>query len=193
MKTAVRMVPSNVVRCQDDNGPILYPQTPGPYRCSTCGGGLKPGQTPQVGAHWDESYGYLVEVETEDDPRDTEEEIGDLYDAISVFADILGDGMTAHHVGGSFTCTEAERLAQALMTGGHKRAAMTFLEGHASGDDDIDDIHQDVGDYEAYVLTLAGKAVPELVEEPEPETPPTPAMVLAIVTTDDLLKLMNLD
>ncbi|MCD2462439.1 hypothetical protein MBT42_02565 [Streptomyces sp. MBT42] len=193
MKTATRKVPSNVVRCLDDNGPVLYPKTVGPYKCQTCGNGLKPGQTPQIGAHWDESYGYLVEVETVDDPRDTEEEIEDLYSAISVFADILGDGMTAFHVGGSFTCSEAERMARVLVESGHKREAMVFLEGHASGDDDIDDMHRDIDDYEAYVLELAGKAVPELVDEPEPETPETKEIKLAIVTVDELLGLMGLE
>ncbi|ATI18935.1 hypothetical protein SEA_JANUS_72 [Streptomyces phage Janus] len=191
MKTA-RKVPANVVRCLDDNGPILYPSIGNPYRCETCGGGLKPGQGGEPGYHWDESYGYLVQVETEDDPRDTEEEIEDVYSALSVFADILGDGMTAFHVGGSFTCSEANRMAEALMVGGHKKAAMTFLEGHASGDDDEGDIHPDIEDFEAYVLELAGKPVPELIEEPEPKAP-TKVVALAVVTTDELLKLMNLD
>jgi hypothetical protein len=188
-------IPSNVVRCLDDNGPILYPLTVGPYKCQTCGNGLKPGQTPEVGAHWDESYGYLVEVETEDDPRDTEEEIEDVYSALSVFADILGDGMTASGVGGHFTCTEANRLAEALMVGGHKRAAMTFLEGHAEGDYDVDDEHGSIEDYEAYVLELDGKPVPELIEEPEPkvEAPFTKEVKLAIVTTEELLGLLNLN
>ncbi|UFD98009.1 hypothetical protein PQC18_gp71 [Streptomyces phage Pablito] len=191
----MKMVPSNVVRCLNDNGPILYPRTVGPYKCETCGGGLKPGQTPAVGAYWEESYGYLVEAEVIEDERDTEEEISDLYSAINVFADILGDGMTAFHVGGSFTCTEAERMAQALVECGHKREAMTFLAGHADGDDDPDDMHREIEDYEAYVLELAGKPVPELVEEPEPEPqgPFTKEIKLAIVSTEDLLKIMNLD
>ncbi|MFF4054635.1 hypothetical protein ACFYZ0_02450 [Streptomyces sp. NPDC001708] len=198
-------IPTNVVRCLEDNGPILYPLKPGPYRCANCGGGLKPGQGAVPGAYWGESYGYLVEIEVEDDPRDTEEEISDLYDAISTFADILGDGMTAFHVAGSFTCTEAERMAKALMEGGHKRAAMTFLEGHASGDDDPDDMHRGIEDYEAWVLELAGKSVPELIEEPEPQMeaeegadssePKTRAEAVeqASVALDDLVKILGLD
>ncbi|MFF8845519.1 hypothetical protein ACF08N_22820 [Streptomyces sp. NPDC015127] len=200
MKATTRKVPSNVVRCQSDNGPILYPLTVGTrYKCENCGGGLEPGQRPAVGNYWEESYGYLVEAEVVEDERDTEEEIGDLYSAISVFADILGDGMTAHHVGGSFTCSEAERMAEALMQGGHKRAAMTFLEGHAAGDDDPDDIHPDIEDFEAYVLELAGKPVPELIEEPAPEPEPVVVVVVdpftaeLIQARDAVAKLLGLN
>ncbi|QOV06202.1 hypothetical protein KGG72_gp72 [Streptomyces phage Salutena] len=157
-------VPSNVVRCSVDNGPIVYPTSPGtPYHCKTCREPLKNAEhTP--GTHWEESYGFLVEVETEDDPRDTEEEVADLYDAIRTFASILGDGLTACHVAGSFTCSEADEMARALMVGDQKRAAITFLEQHALGDDDEDDTHPEVKDFEAYVLELAGQSVPELVD-----------------------------
>ncbi|WP_329289524.1 hypothetical protein [Streptomyces pseudovenezuelae] len=161
-------IPSNVVRCLDDNGPIIHPREAGrPYLCATCGAGLKPGQGGVPGAYWGESYGYLVEIDVEDDPRDTEEEVSDLYAAISTFADILGDGMTASSVGEYFTCRETERMAQALMEGGHKHAAMTLLEGHARGDLDPDDMHRGIEDYEAWVLELAGKPVPELIEHTE--------------------------
>ncbi|MFE9924292.1 hypothetical protein ACFYQA_22750 [Streptomyces sp. NPDC005774] len=159
-------VPSNVVRCAVDSGPIVYPLPGIPYRCQTCGESLKGAEHPP-GTHWEESYGYLVEVETEEDPRDTEEEVADLYSAIETFASILGDGLTACHVGGSFTCSEADRMAAALMEGGHKQAAMTFLEGHATGDDDPDDTHPDIEDFEAYVLKLVGQRVPELIEYTE--------------------------
>lgn len=189
----MKMVPSNVLRCVKDNGPIKYGDLGTPHACENCGRFMYPADDQhKVGYHWEESYGYLVEVETEDDERDTEEEIEDLHSAIGVFADIFGDGMTAMNVGGHFTCTEADRMAKALMEGGHKRAAMTFLEGHAAGDDDEDDIHPDIEDFEAYVLELAGHRVPELIEEPEPEAP-AKAVVLAVVTTDELLKLLNLD
>lgn len=175
-------VPSNVVRCAVDNGPIVYPTSPGtPYRCNTCREPLK-GAEHTPGTHWEESYGYLVEVETEDDPRDTEEEIEDLYGALRVIASVLGDGLTACHVAGSFTCNEADDLAQALMVGGNKRAAITFLEAHAAGDDDPDDVHPEVKDFEAYALNLAGQRAPELIDEPEPPAP----------TTDELIKLIGL-
>ncbi|MDX3525096.1 hypothetical protein P1P75_01180 [Streptomyces sp. ID05-39B] len=185
-------IPSNVIRCLVDNGPILYPQPGGSYKCATCGGGVGPGRGGEPGYHWEESYGYLVQVETVDDERDSDEEIEDLYSAISVFADILGDGMTAQGVGDYFTCTEAERLTKALMEGGHKRAAMTFLEGHAFADDDPDDLHADIDDYEAYVLELAGKPVPELIEEPKPKAP-AGEVALPTVSVDELLHIMNLD
>jgi hypothetical protein len=185
------MIPSNVVRCLDDNGPILYPLKPGPYKCETCGGGLKPGQSAGVGEYWTESYGYLCLAEVVEDERDTEEEIEDMHSAISVFARILGDTMTAQGVGGHFTCTEAEDLARALAESGHKHAAMTFLEGHAYGDDDPDDLHADIDDYEAWVLELAGQPVPELVEGPKSKS--LPEAELPVVTTEELLTLMNLD
>jgi hypothetical protein len=184
------MIPSNVVRCPNDNGPILYPLKPGPYKCETCGGGLKSGQRPDPGAYWSESYGYLALFEVEEDERDSDEEIGDLYSALGVFARILGDQMTAHGVGGHFTCTEAEDLARVLVETGHKHAAMTFLEGHAYGDDDPDDLHADVKDYEAWVLELAGKPVPVLIEGPKPK--PLPATPLPVVTTEELVVLLNL-
>ncbi|MEU9795041.1 hypothetical protein AB0E27_31370 [Streptomyces sparsogenes] len=184
-------VPSNVVRCKVDNGPIVYPSIGNPYRCQTCGAVLD-GRSPGINERWDESYGYLVEVEPEEDPRDTEEEISDLYLALYTFASILGDGLTAVHLGGSFTCSEADRIAKALMEGGHKREAMTFLKGHASGDDDPDDVHPDIKDFEAYVLELAGKPVPELIDVPEPDAP-AKASEPPVVTADDLLKAMNLD
>ncbi|MFF3793758.1 hypothetical protein ACFYXW_27535 [Streptomyces sp. NPDC001981] len=185
-------IPANVVRCLADNGPILYPMVVGPYKCQTCGNGLKPGQSPEVGAHWEESYGYLVQVETQDDPRDTEEEIEDLYDAIGTFAAILGDPMTASGVGGHFTCSEANELVRALMVGGNKKAAMTFLEGHAQGDYDVDDEHGDLLDYEAYVLEQAGQPVPELIEEPELKAAEPKAPELVIVTTEELIALIGL-
>jgi hypothetical protein len=178
-------VPSNVVRCPIDNGPILFPDYGiGPYLCAKCGEPLR-GAEHTSGTHWEESYGFLVEVETEDGP-DTEEEISELQDAIATFASILGDPMTALHVGERFTCTEADDMARALMAGGRKQEAITFLDGHATGDDDPDDIHSEIEDFEAYVLELAGLPVPELVDEPDPELAPAP-------TTDEPLKLMNLD
>jgi hypothetical protein len=192
------MIPSNVVRCQVDNGPILYPVKPGvSYKCETCGGGLKPGQSSGVGEYWTESYGYLCLSEAVEDERDTEEEISDLYSAIGVFAEILGDPMTASGVGGHFTCSEANRLVRALMVADHKRAAMTFLEGHAHGDYDVDDEHGDLLDYEAYVLELAGQPVPELIEGPKgkAEVVTEGTVVrheLEVVTTEELIVLLNL-
>jgi hypothetical protein len=193
------MIPNNVVRCQADNGPILYPVKSGvSYKCETCGGGLKPGQSSGVGEYWTESYGYLCEAEVVEDERDTEEELSDVYSALDTFADILGDPMTASGVGGHFTCSEANRLVQALMVGGNKRAAMTFLEGHAHGDYDVDDEHGDLLDYEAYVLELAGQPVPELTEGPrdKAEVVTEGTVVkheLEVVTTEELIVLLNLN
>lgn len=71
--------------------------------------------------------------------------------ALDGLADVFGDGMTAVHVGGSFTCSEAETIAYALLAGGHREAAVTFMVGHGDGDDDPDDEHRDV-----YAASRAG-------------------------------------
>jgi hypothetical protein len=102
--------------------------------------------------------------------------------------------MTAHGVAGHFTCTEAEELARTLAKTGHKRAAMTFLEGHAYGDDDPDDLHADIDDYEAWVLELAGQPVPTLIEGPKVVTEGTVVKhELEVVTTEELIDLLNLN
>lgn len=177
-------VPINVVRCPVDNGPIAYPDQPGtPYRCVRCGEILK-GYDTEPGAYWAESHGFLVTIEPEDGP-DTEEEISELYSAIEDVARVLGDPMTAMHLGERFTCTEADDLARALMVGNQKSAAITFLEAHAQGDGEDDD-HHEVEDIENYVRELADLPPVELIEEPDPEETPAP-------TADELLKLMNLD
>lgn len=186
--------PKDAVRCLDDNGPILYPTSYGPYKCETCGAGLKPGQEPGVGEHWEESYGYLVQVETQDDGSDSEDEVSQLNEVISTFASILGDGLTAVGIGGHFTCSEADDLARALILGGHKQAAITFLDGHSTGDDDVDDQHKVGDDFEARVLELAGLPVPELIELPDPvaSVESTSTHELEVVTTEELVVLLNL-
>ncbi|WP_406192423.1 hypothetical protein OH733_05290 [Streptomyces griseus] len=188
-------VPSNVVRCVADDSPILYPPVTGtPHKCATCGNGLAPEQRPSDGLYWAESYGYLVETEDVVDDRDSDEEVNDLYGALRSIADILGDFMAASGVGSHFTCTEANTIAQALMVADRKREAMTFLEGHAEGDDDEDDEHGDVDDFERYVLELAGKPVPELIDEPKREAtdPLKEEAKAALVSTEELLDLMGL-
>jgi hypothetical protein len=74
---------------------------------------------------------------------------------------------------------------------------MTFLEGHAHGDYDVDDEHGDLLDYEAYVLELAGQPVPELIEGPKgkAEVVTEGTVVrheLEVVTTEELIVLLNL-
>jgi hypothetical protein len=59
--------------------------------------------------------------------------------AAGLLAAVLGDAMTAQHVGGHFTCSEAENIAHALIDLGKPDEAATFLAGHAMGDDDPDD------------------------------------------------------
>jgi hypothetical protein len=62
-----------------------------------------------------------------------------LSDALTGLASVFGDGMTADHTGSGFTCTEADTIARVLVLAGHRDEAVTWLEGHASGDDCGDD------------------------------------------------------
>jgi hypothetical protein len=63
----------------------------------------------------------------------------ELSDALAGLASVFGDGMTADMTGGGFTCTEADMIARVLAVAGHRDEAVTWLEGHASGDDCGDD------------------------------------------------------
>ncbi|MGW7434704.1 hypothetical protein [Streptomyces sp. NPDC054849] len=63
-----------------------------------------------------------------------------LTEAFRPLARVFGDGMTADHVGSKFTCGEADEIALALWISGHQDAALTWLVGHAEGED-WDDAH----------------------------------------------------
>src|SRR4051812_29227950 len=54
--------------------------------------------------------------------------------ALHELAGVFGDGMTAMHVGGYFSCGEAERIADVLRYSGHWNASEVWLHGHAEGD-----------------------------------------------------------
>ncbi|MET9861987.1 hypothetical protein ABZY93_22240 [Streptomyces smyrnaeus] len=62
-----------------------------------------------------------------------------LSDALDGVASTFGEFMTAE-AGSHFTCGEADALARALVVAGHRDAAITWLNGHAEGDE-IDDLH----------------------------------------------------
>ncbi|WP_432006327.1 hypothetical protein [Streptomyces parvus] len=177
------------MRCLADNGPILYAPVGRPHRCEECGAELSADRRPSDELYWAESYGYLVEAEDVVDERDPSEQANELYRALRAVADVLGDSLTSSGVAGHFNCNEADKLAKALMVGGNKRAAMGFLGHHAAADDDEDDLHGEVEDFEAYVLELAGLPVPELIEEPEPEPKEHD---LPTVTVDELIILIGL-
>ncbi|MEU8621403.1 hypothetical protein [Streptomyces sp. NPDC048623] len=63
-----------------------------------------------------------------------------LVEAFRPLAGVFGDGMTADSVGSKFTCSEANDIALALHVSGHEEAAVTWLLGHAEGED-WDDLH----------------------------------------------------
>jgi hypothetical protein len=57
-----------------------------------------------------------------------------LDSALDGLAQVFGDPDTAAQVGPQFTCTEADRIAWALIASRHAGAAVVWLEGHAAGD-----------------------------------------------------------
>ncbi|MGW1040019.1 hypothetical protein [Streptomyces sp. NPDC002547] len=63
-----------------------------------------------------------------------------LEDALSELASVFGDGMTAYDTGSKFTCSEADSVARVLIFSGNEEAAVTWLKGHADGED-WDDSH----------------------------------------------------
>lgn len=72
---------------------------------------------------------------------------GEVFDAsvillaLDTVAEALGDQHTAGDVAGRFTCCEADSIAAVLAYAGHVDAAVTWIEGHADGDDDPEDAH----------------------------------------------------
>jgi hypothetical protein len=71
----------------------------------------------------------------------TAEQLTELGPALTNLAAVFGDAMTAEHVGSHMTCDEADALASVLRLAGHADAAATFLDGHASTDDEPEDVH----------------------------------------------------
>jgi len=65
-----------------------------------------------------------------------------IHRPAELLASVLGDPWVANHVAGKFSCAEADDIARALVLLGQPDAAYTFIDGHATGDDDSDDSHQ---------------------------------------------------
>lgn len=61
-----------------------------------------------------------------------------LNDALAELASALGGA--AYDTGSAFTCSEADAVARALALAGHKDDAVSWLLGHADGDQG-DDLH----------------------------------------------------
>jgi hypothetical protein len=57
-----------------------------------------------------------------------------LEQALDGLAQVFGDPETAERVGPEFSCTEADRIAWALITSRHANAAAVWLDAHAVGD-----------------------------------------------------------
>ncbi|MCC2278909.1 hypothetical protein LKL35_26285 [Streptomyces sp. ET3-23] len=69
------------------------------------------------------------------------DEITRLRNAGCDLAALFNDGMLASHIADKFTCSEAEELAEFFRATGHPHVADLWLECHADGDDDEDDLH----------------------------------------------------
>lgn len=68
--------------------------------------------------------------------------LAETWMSLEALANVFGDEMTADHVGSRFTCTEANIIAEALIIGGFRDAAIAWLSGHAFGDEYPDtDMH----------------------------------------------------
>lgn len=63
-----------------------------------------------------------------------------LVDALDELADVFGDSMTGLHVGGLFTCSEAETIDNVLRLSGHYTQANAWLHAHAE-EDGAGDLH----------------------------------------------------
>jgi hypothetical protein len=61
-----------------------------------------------------------------------------LEQALDGLAEVFGDPETAGEVGPHFTCSEADRIAWALVASRHANAALVWLDAHAAGDKDED-------------------------------------------------------
>lgn len=64
-----------------------------------------------------------------------------LAPALGAVAAVLGDGMTAMHLGEHFNCSEANALAEVLVIAGFTKEAEVWLGGHALGDNNDSDVH----------------------------------------------------
>ncbi|MFE4451444.1 hypothetical protein [Streptomyces sp. NPDC056796] len=172
-------IPSNVARCVECDGPIKSVQRE-PYACNDCGrdyrhadGLIDHGTVLEIVGGW------LLIVKDDGIERDSEEEIADLYGAFDLLAKVFGDGLAASHIGPSLTCGEANAIAEALVVGNQKDAAITFLEAHGKGDD-IDEDEHGGDDFDGFEhLGLAVKAEPE-------------RLPLEVVTVDGLVELLGL-
>ncbi|MFH8414378.1 hypothetical protein [Streptomyces collinus] len=65
----------------------------------------------------------------------------ELSDALAELASTFGDGYVAFDTGSKFTCSEADSVARVLAVAGHEDAAVTWLRGHAEGDEGGDSHH----------------------------------------------------
>ncbi|MFF3692014.1 hypothetical protein [Streptomyces sp. NPDC002221] len=75
--------------------------------------------------------------------------------AVCEFASLFNDGMLASHVAERFTCSEAEGIAEFFRAVEHPDVADLWLECHAEGDDDEDDLHYQGERSEPVELVLA--------------------------------------
>lgn len=97
--------------------------------------------------------------------------------ASDLLAEVFGDGMLAMHVGPTLTCSEADKIASALILLDQREAAATLIAGHAIEDDEGDSHvfgDEDAEDAaRAYTDTLA-RSLPKPFGEEEDGAPCCP-------------------
>ena len=74
-----------------------------------------------------------------------------LEKALDGLAEVFGDPETAADVGPHVTCSEADRIAWALVASRHAHAAVVWLDGHAATDTDEDRHGGDGFDVRRYI------------------------------------------
>jgi hypothetical protein len=74
--------------------------------------------------------------------------------AVHAMAEVWAGADLAHSVGPNLTCREMDALVGVFLASGHVNRAVTWLIGHATGDDEPDDRHRSIhnrGDALAYI------------------------------------------
>ena len=74
-----------------------------------------------------------------------------LEKALDGLAEVFGDPEAAAEVGPHVTCSEADRIAWALVASRHANAAVVWLDGHAATDTDEDRHGGDGFDVRRYI------------------------------------------
>lgn len=131
-------------------------------------GGERVEYVTENGAYWESRWCLEADLEplvpVEPEPEEAGSALGEgalklalafATATLAEIASVLGDPLTASGLGPHLTCTEANRLAEALASVGLVEEGSALIVGHAAGDDDELDVHYGVTDGAAYLLEKA--------------------------------------